>query len=1841
MKSKKSSISIVVAIVAAMLVYFAAESTLAQSTIDRFRVTSSLAPGIFTSRAEAEAAQRAFSPEASILQLVGQNTNRNTTTYSYAAVPATSEPPARSSEIFWSDRAPDFTHDAPQFSSEGDLTQALSDFLVASIGIPPIAACGFDIGINHDWIYLTQNWISFPSFGHTDNKEIRIRYATAIDANGNCFPFANNFGSPFQLYRSYELTCQTGYLVNATGEMCQNNLTATITEVNLDYDLEPEECVGKPCNPFTGSEILSFQDIEAPGIVFDRVWRSRVSSRTAFAGDPIQTADQGRMPYGWSHSYGQRVLFDDNGAPEAVYRPNGTLVPLEETAGNYFAVNGSALQLRSTAADQWTVYLADGSSEIYQERSDVTCSAGIVRLESVVDPSGRSTAVEYSDICSIHPDTIRGPFGHTVQIQYQPLVDASTPRSIAAIVDSAGETITFGYTLTPLPFTAPRQVLDTVTYQDGSVERYHYESQNHAQFITGVTDEEGIRYSTVNYDLSGRTASASLAGGFNAHTFEYRTNGEIHVTNGRGIKSIYVVRDSDFDGVGDERLVIRRSRIVKTTTNDDQGQQRRTSITDSNQLTTSFSYDNFHLTSMIVSGPNESRVFGFEYLNDTSALPRVERGPSSCDDGTIPPRQYETETTYVTGTQLIGSVVERGFRKDVSGTCVPIERTTTYSNHNAFGQPELIDGPRTDVTDTFTLFFNECTNGNGCGRPAYIENALVQRWTFDLYDAYGNVRRVTRPNGLVSEYVYDLRTRLTDIMDTNATGTQTRTTTFSYYDNGLIRRITEPTGAYFEYFYDNARNLVEIRDVFDNSVLYDYDLSGNRTLEQYVDASGTEHYRRGFRYDSFDQVDRAFLPASDGGPDDEWQWVTDATGLLESATSPLGNVTNYLDYDDFRNLTVIQDARGKITDFEYDPKDNLTSATAPNGALASYEYDDFGRVIKEVSPDRGTLIYTYDNAGNRVSELDARGKLTTYSFDALNRRTLASLNDGGSIAYEYDIGSNAIGRLNKITDATGTTEWAHDNFGAVTQKTQTIGTAALTTSYIFDPQGRLSTMTLPSGKVIGYSYNVFQVSQVSVDGQTILSGATYKPFGPINGWMWGNGDVSSREFNLRGLMTSFTLAADIRSIGYDADGRMSSAVDDSTDEAYGYDQLGRLTNFDPANGSGNGPVFTGSPVLLTSIQTMKNEIGAVPSEPSAPWMTVATKKVTATSVKVSLERGQVNTGSIDVKEKIGYVAIEATSGGSFIDSDGNTISYEAQTTPEFIQGWGTGCYETSFVNSYPSKPVVMASLNSHNGGDGGWLRRCKLNTTVLGLTVDEDKFGDLERKHNKAESAGMVAFSSAFDALFTDQNGSWGMEIAKITLPSTVTNPNFTSVTFRQSYATKPVVVVLPNKNGNNPASLRIRNVSKTGFEVVQVEPAPQNGTHNSMPIHYLAIETGSHTLPDGTQLEVGRKATKKQKHGAGVVGQEGWATVRFGDDEPTMMSQVFGYDDNGNRTSLTENGSLYLYSYLTNSNRLLSTTGPATKTINYDASGNITSDGLHSYGYDDRGRLVDVDLGATTYAHNGQGQRVRKDNGAITLFAYGEAGELLGEYDAAGNAIQETVWLNQETVWFNSAPVAVLTGTGNYYVHTDQLGTPRAITDGNTVIWRWESDPFGTTGAQEDPDGDSTSFTYNLRFPGQYYDDETGLHYNYYRTYDPSIGRYLRSDPIGFAGGPNSYSYVELSPLRRIDPLGLIWETVDIDYHGTKNWLLAIFDRLGEIDEGTIMSPKNCEGICTRDVIQEWVVAPTDPQEQREVCLPDDPFPGQRRKIEQTIFEVRDEWTGQDVLIWEPHVPFKTYEDF
>ncbi len=135
----------------------------------------------------------------------------------------------------------------------------------------------------------------------------------------------------------------------------------------------------------------------------------------------------------------------------------------------------------------------------------------------------------------------------------------------------------------------------------------------------------------------------------------------------------------------------------------------------------------------------------------------------------------------------------------------------------------------------------------------------------------------------------------------------------------------------------------------------------------------------------------------------------------------------------------------------------------------------------------------------------------------------------------------------------------------------------------------------------------------------------------------------------------------------------------------------------------------------------------------------------------------------------------------------------------------------------------------------------------------------------------------------------------------------------------------------------------------------------------------------------------------------------------------------------------------------------------------------------------------------------------------------LLGEYDNSGNFIREYVYANGEPLAQIDAgsPESVL------YLHTDHLLTARYASDaGGNTVWTWDSGAFGA----EAPTG---SATVNLRFPGQYYDTETGLHYNWHRYYDPATGRYITSDPLGLAAGLNTYGYAAQNPLSFHDPDG------------------------------------------------------------------------------------------------------------
>jgi RHS repeat-associated protein len=171
--------------------------------------------------------------------------------------------------------------------------------------------------------------------------------------------------------------------------------------------------------------------------------------------------------------------------------------------------------------------------------------------------------------------------------------------------------------------------------------------------------------------------------------------------------------------------------------------------------------------------------------------------------------------------------------------------------------------------------------------------------------------------------------------------------------------------------------------------------------------------------------------------------------------------------------------------------------------------------------------------------------------------------------------------------------------------------------------------------------------------------------------------------------------------------------------------------------------------------------------------------------------------------------------------------------------------------------------------------------------------------------------------------------------------------------------------------------------------------------------------------------------------------------------------------------------------------------------------------------------------------------NGTATIFLYSLNGQIIAELNAAGNTTVEYVYLN-------GLPLAQIANGNTYYYHNDHLGTPQKMTDGTgAVMWSADYKPFGEATITV------STITNNLRFPGQYFDAETGLNYNYMRDYNPAIGRYIEKDPIGFRGGINLYAYVKNQPTNRIDPYGLLDAGTAAGFGGSAYGLYQDFTKL------------------------------------------------------------------------------------
>ena len=907
-------------------------------------------------------------------------------------------------------------------------------------------------------------------------------------------------------------------------------------------------CEGNPVDPAVGNKFQVETDYVGSGQFPLRFVRYYNSIRAA--------VDSGTGP-GWTHTYSRAVLINPtNPLFVSAQREDGKVIAFRLDNGAYLPDATFSEKLEKLSSS-WTLKTLQDEIETYDVNG---------RLVSITNKAGLTQTLAYD--VSGRLLSVTDPFGRTLTFAYH---GTGRIQSVTAEGNTA-----FAYSFD----SNQTGKLLQVTYPDTRTRIYHYENATFPNHLTGITDENSVRLATYAYDAGGLVNSTEHAGGANKVTIVNSTaTGARNVTVTRfidtGVSQSRTYTYSSILGIASNTAISSPpcpSCGPNATGFDANGNVA--SRIDWNGNRTNYTYDlarNLEtvraegLTSGGGTTP-QTRTISTQWHADYQ-LPTAIAEPfrittivyGAPNDANPGNRGSVITRTIQATTDANGSA---GFGATPTGT----PRTWTYT-YNGNGSVLTVNGPRTDVSDvtTYTYYANNATcpgtSTTGCrGQIETITNAVGHITQITEYNAHGQPLAIVDPNGLNTTLAYDPRQRLTS---RNVGG---ETTAYTYDFAGQLTRVTLPDTSFLDYTYDSAHRLTQIADNLGNRITYTLDLAGNRKQEQVFDPLNQLAQTRSRVYDSLNRLTQEIGAASQ-----TTAYGYDNQGNVTSIDGPLtgtGDTTTNT-YDALNRLaTSLSPADGGTTTYGYNGLDQLTSVSDPRSLVTSYAYDGLNNLNQQLSPDTGTTVNTYDAAGNLLTSTDAKSQVTTYTYDVLNR--VATITYQGSVvhAYTYDQGTNGKGRLTQITEPNSATNYVYDQKGRLTSETRVINAVSYATSYSYDMAGRMTGITYPSGRQLAYtldSLGRIQRIDTTRDGvtQTVVSGVGYRPFGPTQGFTFGNGQAYTRGYDQDGRAASYTLATQSFAVGYDAASRVSFISDVGTPAnsiTYGYDNLDRLTS---------------------------------------------------------------------------------------------------------------------------------------------------------------------------------------------------------------------------------------------------------------------------------------------------------------------------------------------------------------------------------------------------------------------------------------------------------------------------------------------------------------------------------------------------------------------------------------------------------------------------------------------------------------------------------------------------------
>ena len=1000
------------------------------------------------------------------------------------------------------------------------------------------------------------------------------------------------------------------------------------------------------------------------------------------------------------------------------------------------------------------------------------------------------------------------------------------------------------------------------------------------------------------------------------------------------------------------------------------------------------------------------------------------------------------------------------------------------------------------------------------------------------FDANGNILDITDASGSTRTFLYAGG----HLASVTGPGGQIIRFTWS---GSHVSQVTDPRGQAWTYAYSSAGMLQTMTTPDSHVTLYGYDVTHTNWLTS-ISVDGVQVLA--VTYQPNGQVATSGTP--DGEAVDRFNYATNSTTL----TNQLGDSTTYgfasvqgglklasmshsgtstcpamaasTVYDANGWVDYTLDWRGTKTDYTYLADGRLSDKTAGFGSATPLKH-----VYAWTTLTNGHLMLQSDSAYGTNGVLI---RTTSYTYD-----------QSRDVATSVSVKDQSTGAIATVTY--GYT-WSSNNAMQSRIETRNLPTGPATTTYNYDSSGNLNSVTDPAGTTVSFS--------------------GYDGLGRPSAMIEANGVRHSLTYDGRGNLASDTayLASGNAATTYAYDGRnnlVSVALPDGSSHHFTIAQSGRVSAQTDVVGN-------------AAAQTFSNASTIVESQGRASAM------VTGSAVSSSITGTVTSTRQLDSLGRNLNVlgnSSQHVSYGYDPNSNVTTISdalHTTRNTYDVLNRVSQSTLPDSSTITYGYAPNgTLSSVSTSRGaqttyttnGFGSVIQRSSPDTGVTNFTVDP--FG---RTTQEVRSNGTtVAYGyDGLDRLTSrTSNGntetySYGNSGLNATRLTGVSNPtesstfgyeghgrvsSQTDVIFGQSFGTSYSYNAAGQLTSMTyPDGLIVTYVYNSAGQVTGVTPNRAGGQVSSAVYQPFGTAPYAWAYGNGSSMvgavDADGRLTSLISAFAKTFSYNTDNTVSsINDSAYPDLNETFSYNSQGRLTGTTRSGDQQNFAIDSDGNRTSLTRAGATTSYSIANAGNkvtswtymggdIFSDGVRTYTRDEFDRLAAVTKSGQTvgqYRYDAMDRRAYKGTSqGATYFVYAPSGELL--YEQSAQRAVNYVWLTGRLIGISVNHGALQS------VHTDWLGRPELVTatTSPTVTWRASNAVLDRRVILDSIGG------LNIFFPGQYYDAETDLYYNWHRYYDANSGRYVQSDPIGLGGGINSYAYALGNPVSNTDQSGL-----------------------------------------------------------------------------------------------------------